>query len=67
MEQQVTICTIDDLHVITAAILAAHVKQPEHKVTGPNPNPNPDPNPNPYPNPNPNPNPNPYPNPTLTR
>lgn len=32
VEQQVTICTIDDLHVITAAILAAHVKQPEHKV-----------------------------------
>jgi len=32
VEQQVTICTIDDLHAITAAILVAHVKQPEHKV-----------------------------------
>lgn len=32
VEQQVTICTLDDLHAVTASILLEHVKQPEHKV-----------------------------------
>ena len=32
VEQQVTVCPVDDLHTITAAILAQHVKQPDHKV-----------------------------------
>ena len=32
VEQQVTICPVDDLHAIAAAILLAHAKQPLHKV-----------------------------------
>jgi len=32
VDQQVTICTVDDLHCIAAAILREHVKQPQHKV-----------------------------------
>ena len=32
VDQQVTICPIDELHAITAAILLAHAKQLEHKI-----------------------------------
>ena len=32
VDQQVTICSIDDLHTIAAAILIEHAKNPEHKV-----------------------------------
>jgi len=32
VEQQVTICTIDDLHAICTAVLLEHARQPEHKV-----------------------------------
>ena len=32
VDQKVTVCPIDDLHTIAAAILTEHVKQPEHKV-----------------------------------
>ena len=32
VEQQVTVCPMDDLHAIAAAVLMAHVAQPEHKV-----------------------------------
>jgi ATP-dependent RNA helicase MSS116 len=32
VEQQVTVCSIDDLHAVTAAVLRQHVRQPEHKV-----------------------------------
>ena len=32
VEQRVTVCPIDDLHAIMAAILIEHARQPEHKV-----------------------------------
>ena len=32
VEQQVSVCSVDDLHAITTAILLRHVQQPEHKV-----------------------------------
>ena len=32
VEQQVTVCPMDDLHAIAAAVLMTHVARPEHKV-----------------------------------
>jgi ATP-dependent RNA helicase MSS116 len=32
VEQQVTVCSLDDLHAIAAAALLRHARQPEHKV-----------------------------------